>query len=134
MMPRCQKVSTPRFFFESFINNQFSRLNGEEQQDNEARHIVKETFLQNVIIVSVWVITHVTFFVTLKKSIFVLRLRGTASKRNTGSTTLFYSLSLTFLIKSLISLSIHNIFDDEMCFDGKRISFVSKSCKVFGSR
>lgn len=48
-----------------------------------------------------------------------LYLRGTCSNTNTDSTTLFYSLTLTFLIETLISLSIHNIFDGEALFDGK---------------
>lgn len=68
-------------------------------------------------------------FCDVKKSIFVLRLRGTASKRNTGSTTLFYSLSLTFLIKSLISLSIHNIFDDEMPLMASEFHLCLKAAK-----
>lgn len=49
----------------------------------------------------------------------------------TDSTAPFYRPSCTFLIETLISLSIHNIFDDETPFDGKRISFASKSLQKY---
>lgn len=58
-----------------------------------------------------------------------LYVRGTHSKTNNDSTPLLYRLTRTFLIETLISLSPHNIFDDEMLFDGKWISFASKSSR-----
>lgn len=57
----------------------------------------------------------------------VLERYSTCINTSPDSTTLFYCLSLTFLIETLVSLSIPNIFDDET---GKWISFVSKSLQT----